>query len=473
MSLISGLNSLSLNDLLSQQGLIQPNQISGLVADYNPQSLTTQATPGQIGNLVGWWRADQGVNLTGGKVSSWNDLSGNGNTLTQGTSANQPTFTSSNSTFNHQSTVNFLSTGPSYMFNNNVNVSQPNTIFIVFTTDGTSTSQFAIDASTPSGDPHRQVIYNNAGGGTVAMYAGSTVGQNGLTDTAPLSTIAVFNGASSGLYTNSNAPVQASTPGTQDLKGIIVGSAFNITAGLNGSIAEVAVFSSALTQSQASQLSLYCAQRYGITVSIGSITPSFTNDGDSHKVVTQSTFSFMPTLNISDASYNNQPSLSFSRNNTSFMKSGTWTTSVPQPLTAIVVGNDDGTSTQSLFFDNEGLPSEVAIVSATSGSAFYQLFAASFAATSVPTSSTPKVIVGVFNGASSSAFINGRTNVLGGNNPGTATKTGITLGSTYTPGFFLNGKLVRILIYNRALLQSEINSLLQYCGVSYEIQIGN
>jgi len=45
--------------------------------------------------LIAWFKADNGAITSGGTVSSWIDVSGTGNTATQGTSGNQPTFNSS------------------------------------------------------------------------------------------------------------------------------------------------------------------------------------------------------------------------------------------------------------------------------------------------------------------------------------------------------------------------------------------
>jgi len=49
-------------------------------------------TPLQLTNLRGWWRADLGITIATG-VSQWNDRSGNGNHLVQGTAGAQPVVT--------------------------------------------------------------------------------------------------------------------------------------------------------------------------------------------------------------------------------------------------------------------------------------------------------------------------------------------------------------------------------------------
>jgi len=50
-------------------------------------------TPADFGtDLVAWWKADAGVTESGGAVSQWDDQSGNGWHLTQGTSGSRPIY---------------------------------------------------------------------------------------------------------------------------------------------------------------------------------------------------------------------------------------------------------------------------------------------------------------------------------------------------------------------------------------------
>jgi hypothetical protein len=64
----------------------------GLEEEFLQGKKTNTFTPNQLSGLVGFWRADMGVTAAGGKISAWADQSGNAYNLTQGTSAQQPTY---------------------------------------------------------------------------------------------------------------------------------------------------------------------------------------------------------------------------------------------------------------------------------------------------------------------------------------------------------------------------------------------
>lgn len=82
-------------------------------------------SPMKLPGLKLWLRADQGVTIGGGKVTGWNDLSGNANSAAQGTVANQPVFSAtglngrpaidfSGSTWFDNTTSNLVSAGSAY-----------------------------------------------------------------------------------------------------------------------------------------------------------------------------------------------------------------------------------------------------------------------------------------------------------------------------------------------------------------------
>lgn len=64
--------------------------------------LRTQFTPRNLANLAGWWDASvaSSITLNGTTVSNWADLSGNGRDAAQATAANQPTYTAKRNNLN-------------------------------------------------------------------------------------------------------------------------------------------------------------------------------------------------------------------------------------------------------------------------------------------------------------------------------------------------------------------------------------
>lgn len=70
--------------------------LGGGVKGYLPRqrSISPPSNPLQLfgSNLIAWYDAQNGVGLSSGKASQWNDLSGNNAHLTQATGANQPVY---------------------------------------------------------------------------------------------------------------------------------------------------------------------------------------------------------------------------------------------------------------------------------------------------------------------------------------------------------------------------------------------
>lgn len=83
--------------------------VVGVNGTSNAQTLTiTSWTVASVSGLQAWYRADSGdITQSGGFVSQWNDKSGNGRHLVQGTGANQPAYTSSAAAFGNQPVVDF------------------------------------------------------------------------------------------------------------------------------------------------------------------------------------------------------------------------------------------------------------------------------------------------------------------------------------------------------------------------------
>jgi hypothetical protein len=91
VSVNSGFSTLGLTDV-------------AFVAKATPSS---SFAPTDLSGLQAWWKSGVGVTLNSTTVSEWDDQSGNGNNLTQGTAANQPTYNSTDASWNGLASISF------------------------------------------------------------------------------------------------------------------------------------------------------------------------------------------------------------------------------------------------------------------------------------------------------------------------------------------------------------------------------
>lgn len=276
-----------MNDIETKVIAIQGIPISpakptfGQVLQFNGAAWTPASLPFLPNNISGlqlWLRADVGVTLSGSDVIEWADQSGKGdsNRNMVGTSSHYPTYTLTNSIYNNQSTVNFTTAGAQYMIsagNWSPDISAPYTIFIVGHDDGTTTGQtyYGDTVASPSGP----FFYFNIVS-SVPCYDIQNVNGN-TTISAPNSAIPTI------IQTEWNDPnsklrISALTPsGTFDLGGTtnLGTNGFTLSTdyfsfgslNLNGSIAEIIVYDSILSQPNLISVMSYFSNRYNITVS--------------------------------------------------------------------------------------------------------------------------------------------------------------------------------------------------------------
>lgn len=204
----------------------------------------------------------------------------------------------------------------------------------------------------------------------------------------------------------------------------------------------------------------------GVTTSTGvSGWSDQSGSGDAGRNLTQATGTKQPSVNASDASYKNKPTLSFASGSGQYLTSGAWSTgSMSEPYTIFIVGNDDGTSTNQVFVDNQ--------IGASGESLLWNLggvYAVGAVSSGIAASATPKVIIAQHNGASSSINVSASTAT-----PISApseTMTGITAGASIAPGTYLNGKIAEMAFWARALTPTEVAALNTYAHNRYGILI--
>lgn len=220
--------------------------------------------PRAISNLEAWFRADDTVDAGGGAISQWNDRSGNGRHATQGTGVNRGTRTTSVA-LRSQAVVSF--DGNDIYTTTAFDLPRSCTWFAVL---GTITTRGMI-AEHGSGDS----IYMYADGNAAfAVFGGTGIGYHRAFKNNWLAT----NSQGSARYDQVSAPtlrnVRAditpdSTDGTAQSsvtynKALTIGARAGGTLSHNGQIAELIIYSRALTTKELEKIEAYLFNRYGV-----------------------------------------------------------------------------------------------------------------------------------------------------------------------------------------------------------------
>jgi hypothetical protein len=210
-------------------------------------------SPASIGGLTLWVRSDTGVTVGSGTVSAWADLSGNGNTLTQGTGANQPTYNATDASYNGLPSLS--ATGTQFIGNAAVTLAEPFTVGVVCVFATNAATSIAIDSTSgtrpiiAAAPPTYELTLGGAGFVTFGTFAQNTT----------VMLVCVFNGAASVGYASSST----GTTGTTAAGSMLGLSAFGgLGSNLTGSIAEVFLWNKGLAAGDVHSLLLYGASRY-------------------------------------------------------------------------------------------------------------------------------------------------------------------------------------------------------------------
>jgi hypothetical protein len=236
----------------------------------SPRTLrpSSSFTPKSISGLVAWWdaSASSSISLDGSNnVSSWADLSGNSRTLSQTTANNRPAYNTA--VANGKPVVNFDGSNDAMLAT--FTLAQPCHYFMVW----------RYDSAYVSGNPR---VFDGATGGSMSFFR-STSAQMALNaggsnlsvnisdaDGQAFSVTEIrVNGASSSVLRN--GVDRTANPGTN----IGSGSAGGIYLGVYGngfsapgdvSFAEILIYSSVLSGTNASKVRSYLGKKYGISV---------------------------------------------------------------------------------------------------------------------------------------------------------------------------------------------------------------
>ena len=257
-------------------GGVQSGSGAGMTGNVT-WSFTTAASgssPIPTTGLGLWLKADTGVTLNGSGVAQWADQSGNGNNATQSVAAGQPTLVSG--AINGLPAVSFNGTGQDMQFNLTLNGLTGMTIFMVnangasYTGGGDKVYNCPIfwDETADWGTVHLSPFEQSV---TWEFGTGQADNLNSYTRPASIGTAftltdVVKNGATENLYVlgtlvSTQTGKLTAIANTQSTGNLGVGY---LNTHWNGQIAEVIVYTVALTDAQRQQVEQYLETRYGL-----------------------------------------------------------------------------------------------------------------------------------------------------------------------------------------------------------------
>jgi hypothetical protein len=218
--------------------------------------------PRALPNLAAWYRADDVVDAGGGAISQWNDRSGNGRHATQATGSRRPTLVASVSALRNQPALSF--DGNDALLTAAFTLPRECTVLFVL---GSLTSRGMI---CEHGFATNWYVYSL---GNAAFYC-----QSHNTIQSPATTWAQANQQGSAVYTRTAfatlrgnrvdlvpTSTAGSPPGAANTSAILtLGNREDLTLPHNGQIAEICVYSRALSASEVARIEGYLLQRYGV-----------------------------------------------------------------------------------------------------------------------------------------------------------------------------------------------------------------
>lgn len=239
-------------------------------------------TPASLTGLVAWYQADSGVFSDAGStpaadsalVQQWNDKSGNGYNLSQATSGNRPTFKSAG--FNGLQGVQWTPADTCWMMSaaaiTQLNGAGLASAWVVFKyASVTGSNRLLSMATSSSGADYDSTSYGifgyfNSGTTLIAYRSGGKDSATVATGTNYRMT-SIFDGTNHTMRINNagGSPVGSTGNfGNNLLLSVGVEPDAKPSTGLNGTIAEIGLTSSALTLTDRSNLDTYLKNKWGL-----------------------------------------------------------------------------------------------------------------------------------------------------------------------------------------------------------------
>lgn len=199
----------------------------------------------QISGLAAWFKFNYGITSSTSLVSQWDDQSGNGRHLKQGTDTNKPTV---------QADGSILFDGAdNYLACDAFTLNQPTTVYVL----GKQVTWTANDRFFDGNTANSMTLFQRTGSPNLAIFSGTTLGNNGNLALDTYGVISsVFNGANSRLQINNGTPVSGDA-GSSNAGGFYLGALATPANFGNVQIKEVLIFSVAHDATQRAAIVRY------------------------------------------------------------------------------------------------------------------------------------------------------------------------------------------------------------------------
>ncbi len=227
-----------------------------------------------------WLQGDLGPIVSGTNVTQWSDLSGATNNATQGTMANQPTLLTN--ALHGSSAVNFNGTSSYLTLTSGLNDLSAGTSLYAVISPNTPTGAKTLYTSGAAGVTDMVSVQTNGTTATANFNNGATA-SNIASAAAALATLkyqelgVVHNGAASATMDVNAAPVK--TGAVQNLNTVSrtvnrIGTSSALSGYWGGKLAELLVYSRALSASEHANVTAYLASKYQLNFNATTPAPT-------------------------------------------------------------------------------------------------------------------------------------------------------------------------------------------------------
>lgn len=228
---------------------MSPRLLRPLATGFNPKS---------ISGLAAWWDFNDASTVTVNTgISAVLDKSGNGRTLLQSTTNNQPAWTASAINGKYAAVFD----GVNDTLSSSFTLSQPVTLFIVAKYDDSTTNASLFDGTT--GNTMRVF---RAAATQVAAFAGAQLSSSNTTPESWHIWELIYNGASSSIMADGTS-LASGNAGTASGNGITLGTFGNgFSSPAKCSMASVVLYSKVCASSERSSVRKWLGRLYNLTV---------------------------------------------------------------------------------------------------------------------------------------------------------------------------------------------------------------